>query len=85
MLAVTQSPTTRSDVFRIDVALRSDSIRTGRVDGSIRIRTDDRRFPELIVPVRGEVEAAALGRKMGADPASWNTEVPSAYWEDVSR
>jgi hypothetical protein len=47
---------TSSDAFRIDVALEKDGLRPGLIDGRIRIRTDDERFPELVVSVRGVIE-----------------------------
>ena len=45
-----------SEVFRIDVALMKDRLRPGSISGSLRIRTDDKQFPELIVLVRGEIQ-----------------------------
>jgi len=45
-----------SEVFRIDVSLIKDRLRPGPMSGSLRIRTDDKQFPELIVPVRGEIQ-----------------------------
>ena len=44
-----------SEAFRIDVALMRDRLQPGPISGSIRIRTDDKQFPELIVPIRGEI------------------------------
>ena len=38
-----------SEVFRIDVALMKDRLRPGSISGSLRILTDDKQFPELIV------------------------------------
>ena len=45
-----------SEAFRIDVSLAKDRLRPGPISGSIRIRTDDEQFRELIVPVRGEIQ-----------------------------
>ena len=45
-----------SEAFRIDVALMKDRLQPGPISGSIRIHTDDKQFPELIVPVRGEIQ-----------------------------
>jgi len=45
-----------SDAFRIDVSLLKDALRPGAIDGRIRIRTNDERFPEIVVPVRGVIE-----------------------------
>jgi hypothetical protein len=55
-LEITRDPTERSQIFRFDVAPGLDRIEPGRIDGSIRIRTDDPKFPELVIPVRGEFE-----------------------------
>jgi hypothetical protein len=55
-LDIKQSPPEgTSGIFRIDVRLQPARLRTGPIAGSIRIRTSDPRFPELSVPVRGEV------------------------------
>ena len=53
-----QSPegSTSSDAFRIDVVLVADRLQAGPINGSIRIRTNDQRIPEIIVPVRGVIE-----------------------------
>lgn len=45
-----------SDAFRIDVALSKEGLRPGPIDGRIRIRTNDQRFPEIVVPVHGVIE-----------------------------
>lgn len=45
-----------SESFRIDVALTKDRLQRGPINGTIRILTDDKQFPELIVPVRGEIQ-----------------------------
>ena len=45
-----------SEAFRIDVALVKERLRPGPITGSIKIQTDDPQFPELIVPVRGEIQ-----------------------------
>jgi len=47
---------TSSDAFRIDVVLVQKALRSGPIDGSITIRTDDTRFPELVVPVHGVID-----------------------------
>jgi len=44
-----------SDAFRIEVGLVTDRLMTGSIDGSIRLVTDDPRFPEVIIPVRGQI------------------------------
>jgi hypothetical protein len=45
-----------SEAFRIDVALMKERLQPGPISGTIRILTDDKRFPELIVSVRGEIQ-----------------------------
>jgi len=42
--------------FAFDVSLLKDALRPGAIDGRIRIRTNDERFPEIVVPVRGVIE-----------------------------
>lgn len=48
-------PEGKSATFRIDVGLKHAKLRPGPISGSIRIATSDPRFPELTVPVRGEI------------------------------
>jgi len=50
-----RSPERPSDRFQIDVRLRPETVRPGKLEGRIRIATSDPRFPELVVPVQGEV------------------------------
>jgi len=45
-----------AEAFRIDVALMKDRLQPGPISGTIRIITDDKEFPELIVAVRGEIQ-----------------------------
>lgn len=45
-----------SDAFRIDVSLVKGRLQPGPITGRIRILTDDKEFPELIVPVRGDIQ-----------------------------
>ncbi len=52
---ISQEPAGRSGTFRIDVSLDRDKLRPGKMQGSLRVRTDDTDFPELLVPVRGEL------------------------------
>lgn len=55
-LSVARSPAAgASGTFRIDVALDRDKLKPGTLDGKLRITTDDAAFPELIVPIRGEL------------------------------
>ncbi len=45
-----------SEAFRIDLALDKDRLRPGPFSGKISVRTDDTQFPEVTVPVRGEIQ-----------------------------
>jgi hypothetical protein len=45
-----------AEAFRIDVALMNNRLQPGPISGTIRILTDDKEFPELIVAVRGEIQ-----------------------------
>ena len=45
----------RANAFQIDVTIARERLTPGRLSGSIRIETDDKDFPVLEVPVRGEV------------------------------
>lgn len=55
-LAIARDPPGRSQIHRFDVGLDFEKLAAGPIDGSIRITTDDSRFPELIIPVRGILE-----------------------------
>lgn len=56
-LTVTRDPPAgASDVFRIDVALKSGELAKRSLRGTLRIRTDDPQFPLLTIPVSGELE-----------------------------
>ena len=55
-LAITRSPAGRSGTFRIDVALAPERLQPGPLRGSLRIRTTDPAFPQLVVPVRATVQ-----------------------------
>jgi hypothetical protein len=55
-LHITQSPAAgKSETVRIDVGLDRNELKPGNLNGSLRIKTDDSEFPELVVPVRGEL------------------------------
>jgi hypothetical protein len=54
-LDVTLSPSGPTDTFRMDVTLIPDQIKPGTIDGTIWLRTEDPIFPEVALPVRGEV------------------------------
>lgn len=57
-VSIRRSPdgTASSEAFRIDVALVKGRVQPGPIRGSVRIRTDDKEFPELILYVRGEIQ-----------------------------
>jgi hypothetical protein len=55
-LQLTQTPRGDSDAFRFDVALPVNKLKPGRLDGNIRLHTDDGKVPEIIVPIRGVVQ-----------------------------
>lgn len=54
-LRISRSPGGKSGTFRIDVGLDGQRLRPGPITGSIRIVTSDDAFPELFIPVRGEL------------------------------
>jgi hypothetical protein len=54
-LRIHREPAGKSGTFRIDVSLDPNELRPGKVNGSLRIRTTDAEFPELEIPVRGEL------------------------------
>ena len=56
-LRIQRSPSSNdpSGSFKIDVAVIPEQARPGSLEGSIRIRTNDTDFPELVIPVRGSV------------------------------
>jgi hypothetical protein len=45
-----------AEAFRLDVALSKDRLRPGPFSGTITVLTDDKEFPRIVVPVRGEVQ-----------------------------
>jgi hypothetical protein len=55
MLSIAQSPAGGSQIYKIDVGLVRDRLQAGKFAGSIRVLTSDKEFPELVIPVRGEV------------------------------
>jgi len=52
---IASDPAGASDSFRIDVSLTPALVQPGSLAGTIRIRTDDRLFPEVVIPIRGTV------------------------------
>jgi len=41
--------------FALDVRPERSKLKPGKLEGTMRIATSDPSFPELVVPVRGEV------------------------------
>ena len=56
VLHITQAPIGRSGTFRIDVGLAREKLQPGTITGSIHVQTNDKDFPSLVIPVRGEVK-----------------------------
>jgi hypothetical protein len=52
---VTISPSGPAETFRMDIKLIPDQVKQGMVSGVIRLGTSDPMFPEITVPVRGEI------------------------------
>ncbi len=55
-VSVRKTPEGKSPVFRLDVAIRPELMRTGSAVGRIRLETTDPAFPEILVPVRAAIE-----------------------------
>ena len=53
-LEVTHEPGGRAQAFRLDVGLDPDQLGPGLFKGSVKLKTDDPKFPELTIPVSGE-------------------------------
>ena len=54
-LDITRTPEGESNTFRVNVVLARDRLEPGRLDGKIRVLTDDPAVPEVTVPVSGEI------------------------------
>ena len=54
-LGMASDPAGASDSFRVDVSLIPAQVQPGSLESTIRIRTDDSDFPELLIPIRGFV------------------------------
>jgi len=54
-LDVSVSPSRPAETFRMDIKLIPDQVKQGMVSGVIRLGTSDPMFPEITVPVRGEI------------------------------
>jgi len=52
---VKQEPEGRSNAFRLDAGLKPETLVNGRFEGQIILSTDDPSFPELNIPVKGEI------------------------------
>jgi len=55
LLHISKEPSGPSQTFQISVGLVEERMQPGRITGTLRIATDDDAFPELVVPVRGEL------------------------------
>lgn len=56
-LKITQSPDSgRSSAFKLDIAVLREKLAVGKASGSIRITTDDNKFPEVVIPVTAEIQ-----------------------------
>jgi hypothetical protein len=55
LLYISKDPSGSSQAFQISVGLIRERMQPGRITGSLRITTDDEAFPELVIPVRGEL------------------------------
>lgn len=54
-LKIEKTPAGRSKIFKLDVKLDPEKLVPGRISGAITLQTDDPRFPEITVPVSGEI------------------------------
>ena len=55
-LAISQSPSGTSDAFELSVKLQAKALHPGKLSATIRVGTDDPRFPELRIPVSADVQ-----------------------------
>src|SRR5262245_14986212 len=55
LLYISKDPSGSSQAFQIRVGLIRERMQPGRITGALRITTDDEAFPELVIPVRGEL------------------------------
>lgn len=54
-LTVETEPKGRAGTFKLSIGLDPDKFTSGKFSGSLKIKTDDPRFPEITVPVSGEI------------------------------
>lgn len=52
---VVKSPPEGSATYRLEVSLVPEKLTAGRIDGTLRVRTNDAEFPEIAIPIKGEV------------------------------
>jgi Protein of unknown function (DUF1573) len=55
-LQLTQTPRAESDAYRFDIAMPANKLKPGPLSGSIRLHTDDEKVPEIIVPIRAQIQ-----------------------------
>lgn len=55
-VAATRTPEGASQIFEIVLRPLPGALTPGKLDGTVRVTTDDPRFPELAIPVHGDVE-----------------------------
>jgi Protein of unknown function (DUF1573) len=56
MLEVLQSTQGASQIIRLDIGIVAEQVKPGKMSGELRIKTDDRDFPELIIPILADIE-----------------------------
>ena len=52
---VTRTPNGPSGTFQIDVRLRPQALRPGKLSGNIRVMTSDPSYPEIVIPLAGVI------------------------------
>ena len=55
-LDITVTGSQPAETVRMDIRLIPDAIKRGMLSGVIRLGTSDPKFPEIAVPVRGEIQ-----------------------------
>ncbi|MCI0415715.1 DUF1573 domain-containing protein [bacterium] len=56
-LKITQSPASgRSSMFELNIAVVKEKLAAGKISGSVRVATDDKKFPEIVIPVEAEIK-----------------------------
>jgi hypothetical protein len=60
LVVVTQSPSGPSDSFTLEMKLRPEALFAGsKIEGKVRVRTSDRQYPEIDLPISGTVTPSA--------------------------